>query len=126
MALSNYLADIWGISIVIFSFALLIKDTHVKKIFAAIEREEGMFMWGLMSVVVGIAIVLAHNLWVKDWQVLVTILGWLSLVKGALFMFFPEFIRRVAKNMENSKYLPIGLVVAVFIGLVLTYFGFKG
>lgn len=122
--LSNYLAELWGILIAIVSLALLIKEKHLKKLFAEIETENNLFLWGLISLVVGVAMVLTHNVWVKNWTVIVTILGWLSLIKGLCLLFVPEYAKEWSKKMENAPFLPYALLVAVLFGLVLTYLGF--
>ena len=122
--LSNYLAEIWGISIVVVCLALLIKEKHLKKLFSSIETEESFFMWGLISFVIGISMVLANNVWVKNWQVIVTILGWLSLIKGLSLLFIPELVKKMTKKIESSQLLPFALVIGIFIGLAITYFGF--
>ncbi len=124
MALSNYLAEIWGISLVVVSLALLIKETHLKRLFAEIETEENFFLWGLISFVIGISTVLAHNIWIKDWRVIITIFGWAALIKGLSLLFTPELAKKWVKKIENAPFLPYALVVAVFIGLAITYLGF--
>ena len=124
MELSNFLAEIWGISIAIVSLALLVKEKHLKRLFASMETEEGFFMFGVVSLVVGIATILSHNIWVKNWQVVITIFGYISLIKGLSLLFVPEFAKSQMKKMENSQALPFALLVSVFIGLALTYFGF--
>jgi uncharacterized membrane protein len=125
MALSNYLAEIWGISMVVIALALLIKEKHLKRLFSKIENEESLFCWGLASFVIGLAMVLSHNIWVKNWQVVITIFGWASLLKGLAMLFLPEYTKSYAKKIENKDWLPIALVVVIFVGLALTYFGFK-
>jgi hypothetical protein len=40
-------------------------------------------------VIIGLLIVVSHNIWVKDYRVVITIFGWLSLVKGIAYMAFP-------------------------------------
>jgi hypothetical protein len=122
--LSNYLAEVWGISIVVISFAFLIKEKHLKRLFAFVETEEGFFMWGLISFVIGISMVLAHNVWIQNWQVIITVLGWAALIKGLLLLFAPELMKKWAKKIENASFLPFVLVIFLFIGLVITYFGF--
>jgi hypothetical protein len=82
MNLSNYLAELWGITFVAVSLALLIKPKLLERLFAEVENEATMFFWGTVSLVIGIAVVLAHNVWVPDWRVVITILGWLSLIRG--------------------------------------------
>jgi len=122
--LSNYLAEIWGISIVAVSLALLIKEKHLKRLFLSLETEDNLFSWGMISFVIGLATVLAHNIWVGSWQVAVTFLGWAALIKGLLLLFTPEFMKKYAKKIENQSWLPIVLVLMVFAGLALTYFAF--
>lgn len=124
MALSNFLAELWGISIVAICLSLLIKEKNVKKILATVQEEATMFYWGMIAFVIGAAMVLSHNVWVKDWQVIVTIFGWISLAKGLSLMFLPDFTKDLAKKMESATFIPIALVVAVFIGLAMTYLGF--
>lgn len=124
MNLVNYLAEIWGISIVIISLALLIKERHLKRLFAKIETEESLFMWGFVSIVIGLAMVLSYNVWIQGWQIIITILGWASLIKGLSILFLPDMVKKWTKKVENAKFLPYALVVAVFVGLAITYFGF--
>lgn len=123
MNLSNYLAEVWGITIVVVSLALLIKPKRLEKLFAEMEDEATMFLWGKVSLVIGIAMVLIHNLWVKDWRIIVTILGWLSLLKGLDVLFLPGHMRKRWAKMENRQWRLI-FVFLLFIGLVITYLGF--
>jgi uncharacterized membrane protein len=122
--LVNYLAEVWGISIVVVSLALLIKEKHLKQLFASLETEERFFEWGFISLVIGLAMILAYNVWTQNWQIIITILGWLALVKGLALLFLPEKMKAWAKKMQNKQWLPIALVVFVLIGLVITYLGF--
>ena len=36
-----------------------------------------IWLIGILALVAGLAIINAHNLWIGDWRVLITILGWL-------------------------------------------------
>ena len=120
----NFLADIWGISIVVISFALLIKDKHLKNLFAGLETQERFFEWGVVAFVIGLAMVLTFNVWDLSWQIIITLLGWLTLIKGLALLFMPDTIKTWAKKLEVASFLPYALVVLLIIGLILTYFGF--
>ena len=123
MNLSNYLAELWGITIVVVSLALLIKPKYLESLFAEVENEATMFFWGIVSLVIGIAMVLVHNVWVPDWRVIVTILGWSSLAKGLDVLFLPEHMRKRWPKMGNWQWRII-FVFLLFSGFVLTYLGF--
>jgi hypothetical protein len=96
--LANYLAEVWGISIVVVSLACLIKDGHLKRLFASMETEDNFFLWGFISLVIGIAMVLAYNVWAWNWQIIITLLGWAALSKGLALLFCPEMMKKCAKN----------------------------
>ena len=124
MALINYLAEVWGISIIVISFALLIKESYVKKLLASMESEGNLFISGAVSFVIGISMVLSQNIWVRNWQVIITILGWLVLVKGLAIMFFPGSIKNWIRKIDAAQFLPFALLALIIVGLVITYFGF--
>jgi len=82
------------------------------------------YMMGFMAVIVGFLIVHYHNLWVRDWTVLITIIGWLSLIKGIIIIVFPKFIHRLSGLFLTEKTLKIYPYVTLFLGLLFGYFGF--
>lgn len=124
MALSNYLAELFGILFVVLPLSLLLNGKSLKWLFSKTANEENLLCWGLTGFTAGLAIVLGHNVWVKDWQVIITILGWIALLKGLALMFTPDLIKKCCKKVEDSPLLPFGLVVLIFIGLVIAYLGF--
>src|SRR6202051_752105 len=58
-----------------------------------------MFLSGLIIMPAGLAIVLTHNVWTADWRVLITLLGWLAAVGGALRLFGPLFVVKAGHAM---------------------------
>lgn len=54
---------------------------------------------GLYATLMGLVIVLCHNIWTADLRVLVTAIGWLALGSGVLLLMIPEaysfILRRV-------------------------------
>jgi len=85
-----------------------------------------IFLAGLLTLIAGIAIVLAHNVWTRDWRVIITIFGWLAIVGGAVRIVFPELVASlgVAMLAQTGALLFIGLGI-VILGAVLSYFGYR-
>ena len=49
-----------------------------------------IFLSGVITLPAGLAIVLTHNVWTADWRVVITIVGWLAVVTGAIRMIVPQ------------------------------------
>ena len=79
---------------------------------------------GLMAVILGFLIVSHHNVWRKDWTVLITIIGWLALVKGVLILAFPRSMQRLSEPFLTGGGLRVFPYVTLALGLLFAYFGF--
>jgi hypothetical protein len=82
------------------------------------------YVMGFMAVIIGLLIVHYHNLWRRDWSVLITILGWLALIKGVLIIVFPKFIQRLSGAFLTAGAQKIIPYVTLLVGLLFGYFGF--
>jgi hypothetical protein len=86
------------------------------------EKSVGLtFIAGIYTLVIGALLVNYHNIWAKDWTVLVTIIGWIALVKGCLLIIHPQFIR-IGKGVYRNAQL-LGAVMLI-LGAIFGYFGF--
>jgi hypothetical protein len=85
-----------------------------------------IFLAGMVALTAGLAIVLAHNVWTRDWRVIVTVLGWLALIGGVLRIVAPQFVVSIGGAVfAQAVALPaIGFVVIV-VGVVLAFFGYR-
>ena len=86
-----------------------------------------LFVLGVITLGAGLAMVLAHNIWSGGaLAVIVTIVGWSTLIKGLLFLFLPPhvgmgfFLRELHFDQLFYLYMAIPLV----LGSYLTYGGF--
>ena len=74
-----------------------------------------VYLNGLMLFVAGLAIARTHNVWVRRWPVLVTLLGWVAMAVGLVRMFAPRAPQLAA---SASTYAVIALLF--LLGAVLT------
>jgi hypothetical protein len=95
---------------------------NVKELFDSFSKSPGLtYLGGFVALIAGVALVQYHNFWVNDWTVLVTILGWLAVIKGVTLIAFPQVMPKfkpVFKNVQLFGFL------AIAIGLLFGYFGF--
>ncbi len=63
-----------------------------------------VYVTRLITFVMGLAIVLFHNLWVLDWRIIVTLLGWNILIKGAWLIISSDTSAKMAALFaKNNK-----------------------
>ena len=84
-----------------------------------------VYLFGLIDFAAGLAIVLVHNVWTVNWRVLITLIGWLLLIRGAVRILITDTLMGYAKTVIRKKQLyPVSGGVLVILGLVLCYFGY--
>src|SRR5204863_8317535 len=84
-----------------------------------------MFLGGLLLMPAGLAIVLTHNVWTADWRVLITLLGWLIAIGGALRLLAPTFVVQTARTMLKQSHLTsVAAAIWVVLGLLFCFFGY--
>ena len=122
--LTVYLARLIGLFIVLLIAALLLHGGAMVEI--AVADKPLMFTYAIISLALGIAMVLGHNVWSGGaLPVVVTLFGWLVLAKGLLLLFLaPEAMSRMFEQMRYTEHYYLFLSPALIIGLYLTWAGF--
>ena len=84
-----------------------------------------LYLSGLLTLTAGVAIVLAHNAWIAGWPVLVTIVGWLAAIGGAVRVLLPQHAKTLGEAMlAKPPAMQIGGAVWLAIGALLCFFGY--
>ena len=79
-----------------------------------------VYLSGVLMFVGGLALVRAHNVWKRDWTVLLTLTGWLALVLGLVRMFAASRYQTSAANVSTTSYMVLeGVLFA--LGLFLSF-----
>jgi hypothetical protein len=125
MDLSIFVAQVAAIIYLAVGVGILLDKKYYAKVFDTVMKDmTAMYLGGFMALIIGFALVTFHNEWVKSWEVLVTIIGWVALIKGVLLFAFPTTLIGLTKPFVNRKYLNVIAIVAIILGLVFGYFGF--
>jgi len=104
---------------------ILINSNFYKKLFEDFcENAAVMYTGGIMAIVVGYLILAFHNTWTKDLSVIITVIGWLALIKGILILILPKMMIALSKAMLKERFLKIVAVCAIILGLVFSFLGF--
>ncbi len=78
-----------------------------------------VYVSGTLMFIGGLAIVRAHNYWVRDWTVLITLVGWAGLFLGLVRMFAAGAYLQASANTSDSVFMIIEGIL-LLIGLVIT------
>ncbi len=124
---SRYLARLIGPVFVAIGIGMLINAPIYRAMGEQFLHSYALiYLSGLLALPVGIAILLAHNVWAADWRVILTVLGWLAAIGGAVRIILPQFVQYIGGAIFNLAMLPfIGGIVVLVLGGVLSFFGYR-
>ena len=118
LATAQFIAGFIGPIAFVIGLSMLLNRSLLERLADEISRDIALiFVSGVLSLIVGIAIVRAHNVWRRDWQVLVTVLGWLFVAGGLARMLASDEVARLAPEVAAIPN------VSMFAGLALAAFG---
>lgn len=122
MELSIAIAKILSLTMLAIGLGALAGRIDFNKMAADFEKSAGLsFTSGVFTLILGAVLVNYHNVWVKDWPVLVTIIGWIALIKGILLIVYPPYIK-IGKGIYKNPQV-LGLIMLI-LGMLFGYFGF--
>ncbi|KTD50555.1 Integral membrane protein (PIN domain superfamily) [Legionella rubrilucens] len=123
MTSTYFLAAVIGWYLVIVSLIVLLRQRLVAGIVSDILGQRALlFFMGLVSLVIGLLLVISHNVWVMSWPVIITLIGWLTLITGILRMAFPDVSLRMGQWWQRRPVAIIVItVIYLLIGLLLLY-----
>lgn len=126
MDTSIFFARFLGLYILILGLAMLYHRDRMEGIVRESMSPAWMLFTGALAVIFGLVIVLLHNVWVAHWPVLITLVGWLCLLKGFFRLFLPDQVQEMARSVSKPAMLVPISIGTIILGGVLTYFGFAG
>src|SRR5437899_11662419 len=62
-----------------------------------------IYLAGILGMTAGVAVVLSHNVWAADWRVLITLLGWLAAVGGAVRIVLPQQAESMGRWFRSEE-----------------------
>jgi hypothetical protein len=122
--LTVFLARLIGLFTILVVAAVLMRGSAVAA--AAVADGPVMFAYAIISLAIGLAMILGHNVWSGGaLPVVVTLVGWLILAKGLLLLFLtPEALTRLLQQAQYGEHFYLYAAPGFVIGLYLTWAGF--
>lgn len=126
MDISIFLAKIIGLYFLIVSISMLINAKLYKTLFLEFFSNDSIMLFSaVFTLLIGILLVVSHNIWTADWRVVITILAWLTLFKGIIRLAFPLQSKQFnIQFISNNQAYMITSGVILLLGAFLCYYGF--
>ncbi len=125
MELSIYLAKVFGIFFLIGGLALLLnKKTYHRVDVKLLNNQPVTILFGMFIMLAALFLVMKHNVWELSYVGLITLIAWVSFIKGAIIVLIPDLLNVLKKKTFGDSWYVVGGIVWVVFGLYLTYFGF--
>ena len=123
---SIFIAKVFGLCYLVIGTGLLLNQKFWRAVIDDFsENAVTILFGGLFALVVGVVIVLTHNVWVGNWTVIITIIGWVALIKGIWIIVFPSTVSKFMQiYQKNEGMLLVQSIGALVFGVVFTFFGF--
>lgn len=131
MSTSRYIARLMGPVLAIIGIGMALGLLAEGEAYSSLLKEfigsRGfIFITGVLALVAGLAIVNAHNVWVPNWRVIVTVLGWLLIIRGVLNLLFPVAMQNLGDRMVASQPgVVAGAAVTFVLGAILCIMGYE-
>ncbi|MFA6253554.1 MAG: hypothetical protein WCV69_04795 [Patescibacteria group bacterium] len=110
--ISLFLARFWG-SLFLILGLLAIVAKFLGRVIAMTEDRTITISTGYITFLLGLTTVTLHNLWVADWRLTITILGWTTLLKGLEKIGFPDRVNRKAQMFKGGQMLWGGVIFLI-------------
>ncbi|MEM9591178.1 MAG: hypothetical protein AAF967_07545 [Pseudomonadota bacterium] len=126
MQSSIFLAQLMGPVILAAAISLFINgERQVAMAREFLESPSLIYLSGILLMTAGLAVVLAHNVWVLDWRLIITLLGWLAVIGGTLRITFFRTVEKLGEAVLDSTWgiTAAGLVWFV-LGAALCFFAY--
>ena len=113
MTNSKRLAGLLGPTLI----ALSISEAFTSHIWLNVTATQ-TYLAGALWFIAGLSIIRTHNIWIFDWPVLVTLIGWFAFLGGLARMFFPQ----AAQEGGQHTFIVLAFqIVLLVIGIILTF-----
>ena len=110
MDISIFFARLWGSYFVIFGLLFIITG-QLGKTIEMTDDKAFVISTGYITLIMGLVTAILHNVWVADWRVVITILGWSTVIKGIMKIGFPEQIHRQAQRFKKKQLLSAAFMI---------------
>jgi hypothetical protein len=125
---TKFLGKLIGLFTVIVAVSIAMrKEALLETVSAIVQSAPLLMVLGFISLAVGLAIVLSHNVWKGGLlPVLVTLAGWVFLLRGVAVLALPhQDLAELLGAVHYGQFFYVYIVLAFIVGAYMTVAGFR-
>jgi hypothetical protein len=124
MEISVFLAKLIGLYFLICALLCLFRKKQVGAMAKEfINSKSAMAVSAEISLLFGLVIVIDHSILELSWRGLITLLGYLMILRGIMRFAFQAQVKKFASMMMGKGYW-LSIIIMLIIGIYLIYCGF--
>lgn len=126
MQTSVFLAKLIGPVALLMGLVVLFDPTRMRTMAReALQGEVFIFLSGIITLPIGLALVNTHNVWTTDWRVVITLFGWIAVAAGITRLAFGSQVKAIGAAMVDSKMaLAVPGTFLTLLGAWLSYIAY--
>lgn len=106
METSILLAKLVGPMMLVLGLFVVFNPARMRRIGREfLDSDALIFMSGVITLPVGLAIVVTHNVWAADWRALITLIGWIAVLAGTARLALPAAMKTVGEAMLEKPFM---------------------
>jgi len=121
--ISFFLAKFWGWYLIIFFTILSFNPKRILQLLKDLQDQKFVILISFIAIIIGLLNILTHNIWEPDWRLIITLIGWISLIIGLSLFIFPARTSKVLENF-NVKFVQLMYMLLLIIGVFLLNKGY--
>ena len=122
-----FIARLIGPLLVVIGVGVLLNEAnYAAMITEAAHSPTMIYLSGLITLPLGLAILNVYRAWTADWRVIITVLGWLLVIGGVIRIVLPRFTASLAITLySTSAALTVFAVVVLVLGGFLSFEAYR-
>ncbi|OBH98478.1 hypothetical protein [Mycobacterium sp. E2733] len=122
---TRFFSRVLGPFLIIVDVTAVARSSDMQSLLSQFEANSmWTFVTGAFILLLGLTIVAAHQSWRGAAAIIVSLLGWLIVLRGLLLVAFPKFFASLANDMIGAQgWWITACIVFALVGVYLTYVG---
>jgi cytochrome bd-type quinol oxidase subunit 2 len=123
-ARTRMFARVLGPYLVVVTITAVARASQMRMLVSEFEANSvWAFVTGAFILLSGLIVVALHQYWRGAAAIIVSVLGWMTAIKGLALLAFPQAYISTVNSAVDAVWWRIGFVVIALVGLYLTYVG---